>query len=100
MQIRQRAGARRLTESRRTLLRRMAALSVGVPLGQAGLLPLLGPGSGLAQEAEQHMAPAPAPTPTALSAEDDQFLNDLEHANFLFFWEQGNPHTGLIKDRC
>ncbi len=32
--------------------------------------------------------------------QDDQFLNDLEHANFLFFWEQANPQTGLIKDRC
>ena len=29
---------------------------------------------------------------------DDQFLEDLEHANFLFFWEQGDPHTGLVKD--
>ena len=38
--------------------------------------------------------------PSTLSAEDDQFLNDLEHANFLFFWEQANPETGLIKDRC
>src|SRR5580698_10889959 len=35
-----------------------------------------------------------------LSAEDDQFLNDLEKANFLFFWEQGNPKTGMVKDRC
>jgi hypothetical protein len=24
----------------------------------------------------------------------------LEHASFLFFWEQANPDTGLIKDRC
>ena len=38
--------------------------------------------------------------PSTLSPEDDQFLNDLEHANFLFFWEQANPETGLIKDRC
>ncbi|HSR06585.1 MAG TPA: glucoamylase family protein, partial [Bryobacteraceae bacterium] len=22
-----------------------------------------------------------------------------EHANFLFFWEQADPHTGLVKDR-
>src|SRR5208282_3963125 len=36
---------------------------------------------------------------TALSPQDDQFLNDLEHANFLFFWEQANPKTGLTKDR-
>jgi len=30
---------------------------------------------------------------------DDQFLEELEHANFLFFWEQADPHTGLVKDR-
>jgi hypothetical protein len=40
------------------------------------------------------------PSPSALSPQDDQFLEELEHASFLFFWEQANPHTGLIKDRC
>ena len=35
-----------------------------------------------------------------LSTEDDQFLNEVEHASFLFFWEQGNPKTGMVKDRC
>ena len=24
----------------------------------------------------------------------------MQAANFCFFWEQGNPQTGLIKDRC
>jgi hypothetical protein len=37
---------------------------------------------------------------TTLSAEDDQFLNDVESASFLFFWEQGNARTGMVKDRC
>lgn len=35
-----------------------------------------------------------------LSQEDDQFLEELEKANFHFFWEQADPQTGLIKDRC
>lgn len=35
-----------------------------------------------------------------LTPDDDQFLNDLENANFLFFWEQGNSKTGMVKDRC
>jgi len=35
----------------------------------------------------------------ALSPADDQFLEDLEKANFLFFWEQADPRTGLVKDR-
>ncbi len=41
----------------------------------------------------------PHPMPTTLSPDDDAFLNELEHANFLFFWEQTNPETGLTKDR-
>ena len=36
----------------------------------------------------------------SLSPEDDQFLDDLEKANFLFFWEQANRETGLVKDRA
>src|ERR1700742_5346309 len=42
----------------------------------------------------------PSPASTAFSPEDDQFLDDLERSSFLFFWEQANPQTGLIKDRC
>ena len=33
------------------------------------------------------------------SEEEDQFLEELEHANFLYFWEQANPQTGLVRDR-
>jgi hypothetical protein len=96
MPIRSRAEAQSDRASRRTLLRRMASISLGLPVAQSGLLPLLGQSSNSAQ----HSAPAAPPAPTVLSPEDDQFLNDLEHANFLFFWEQSNPHTGLTKDRC
>ena len=35
-----------------------------------------------------------------LSSEDDSFLEDLEKASFQFFWEQSDPQTGLVKDRC
>jgi hypothetical protein len=35
-----------------------------------------------------------------LAAEDNQFLEELEKASFLFFWEQADPETGLVKDRC
>ncbi|MGA2354197.1 MAG: glucoamylase family protein [Terriglobales bacterium] len=37
---------------------------------------------------------------SALSPEDDQFLSEVEAGSFLFFWEQGNPKTGMVKDRC
>lgn len=36
----------------------------------------------------------------ALSAEDEAFLDELERADFLYFWEQADPRTGLVKDRC
>jgi len=35
-----------------------------------------------------------------LSPEDNQFLEGLEKANFLFFEEQAHPETGLVRDRC
>ncbi|MBS1852646.1 MAG: hypothetical protein JST79_17205 [Acidobacteria bacterium] len=41
-----------------------------------------------------------APRSGPFSDADDQFLNDMEKANFLYFWEQANPKTGLVKDRC
>ena len=39
-------------------------------------------------------------TTETISPEDDSFLEELEKANFLFFLEQADPETGLVKDRC
>lgn len=36
----------------------------------------------------------------SVSLEDELFLDDLQRANFRFFWEQAHPQTGLIADRC
>ena len=44
--------------------------------------------------------PAPQPVPGSLTQADDDFLNVVEQASFQFFWEQANPQTGMIKDRC
>jgi hypothetical protein len=56
---------------------------------------------GLAQASPyQASFSSPEFAPFKLSSEDDQFLEDLEKANFQFFWEQADPDTGLIKDRC
>jgi hypothetical protein len=44
-------------------------------------------------------SPTNEPNTTPASA-DDQFLEDLERANFQFFWEQASAKTGLVKDRC
>src|SRR2546425_10938312 len=31
---------------------------------------------------------------------DDQLMEDIEKAGFLFFWEQADPNTGQVKDRA
>jgi len=40
------------------------------------------------------------PVLPAFTAEEDRLLNDLEHANFLYFWEQSGRLTGIVKDRA
>ncbi|MFP5235739.1 MAG: glucoamylase family protein [Acidobacteriota bacterium] len=83
--------------SRRTLLQALAGVSLGAPVCATALLRGAGPVEAHAPEPSE---PAQLPPPSTLTSEDDAFLNELEKANFLFFWEQGNPTTGLIKDRC
>ena len=56
---------------------------------------------GASPESEQrHTAPARPPKATSLAPEDDKFLDDLERLHSCYFWEQTNPNTGIIKDRC
>jgi hypothetical protein len=40
----------------------------------------------------------PPPPPPPLS--DDQFLDEIERAIFLYFWEQASATTGQVKDRA
>jgi hypothetical protein len=84
--------------SRRRLLREMAGVSLGLPLARWGALPVWAQAT--ARRVDRRREAAPQPAPSAFSPEDDQFLDDLERSSFLFFWEQANPQTGLIKDRC
>jgi hypothetical protein len=83
------AGFQQLT--RRELLRQMAAFGAGLPLTSLVILPV-GPDSG-----KQGAHP---PMRSNLPEEDDNFLEELEKASFLYFWEQCNPITGLVRDRC
>ena len=78
--------------SRRTLLKRF--LQGGLCLPLSGLLharTLLD---------EQHPRPATPPAASTLSDADRDFLYELECLTFRYFWEQANPATGLVKDRC
>ncbi len=45
-------------------------------------------------------APSAGGSGNALTAEDDALLEELERANFLYFLEQANPATGLVRDRA
>lgn len=36
----------------------------------------------------------------SLSKQEDDFLEDLSQRTFRFFWEQADPHTGLVRDRA
>ena len=86
--------------SRRKLLRQLAGISLGLPLAQAKGLPFLAEAGTQGEKKPPHTLPAVAPAATSLSPKDEQFLNELEHRNFLYFWEQANPLTGLVQDRC
>src|SRR5271154_820025 len=76
--------------SRRQILRQFLGTSFCLPI--ARLLPV--------PFAQAPASPLSAAGASVLSSEDDQFLNEIEKANFLFFWEQGSPNTGMVKDRC
>jgi len=84
---------RRLT--RRDLLRQGARAGLCAPLLWRSPLAL----AGLHQETQ---AP-PSGQGTGVSPffqVDEAFLEELENAHFLFFWEQANPDTGIVRDRC
>jgi hypothetical protein len=80
--------------SRRELLRRLSNTWMGAPIAKWGILSHLPMPNG-----QQETSAGPTPK-IALSQEDDQFLEELEQAAFSYFWEQANPKTGLVKDRC
>jgi hypothetical protein len=78
--------------SRREILRHILGAGVSVPL--------LGGWPALAVEEQNPVSNTGPSTPGTLSPEDDAFLNEVESASFLFFWEQGSARTGMVKDRC
>jgi len=78
---------------RRKLLRQIGGTGLYLPFARWESLPFETP-----EEERQTESPRP-PAPLPLLPDDDQFLEELERANFLFFWEQADPQTGLVKDR-
>ncbi len=79
---------------RRDLLRQLTRAGLGLPFAQLAA-------STLFAAAPDKKPPATAASGTGVLTEaDDQLLEEIEKANFLYFWEQANPQTGLVKDRC
>jgi hypothetical protein len=63
--------------------------------------PLLGIArDGLLPSVLQQQLPEPVPEPPyTLTPYDEGLLDQFEQAACLYFWEQANPDTGLVKDR-
>ena len=80
--------------SRREMLKHFSGVAVSLPLAGWSLSTKL-----FAQAAAVPIKTSP-PSPAALSPQDDALLDEIERANFCFFWEQANPANGLVKDRC
>lgn len=82
--------------SRRQILRQIVGAGMCLPVAPA----LLGGAGAKDAPAADQLSADQLPPKFSLSPEDDQFLNDLENACFLYFWEQGNAKTGMVQDRA
>jgi hypothetical protein len=68
--------------------------------GSLAAFALLSEGLLLGADKPKRQNQGPKPLSNGLTESDDQFLEDLEHASFGYFWEQANPETGIVRDRC
>ena len=77
----------------------MAAAGICIPCGftWGGPLALLGADT---RSRQQGVLLPPAAGPAGLSEQDDALLQEVESANFRYFWEEANPETGVVRDRC
>jgi hypothetical protein len=79
--------------SRRKVLQGMLGAAAALPLSRLA-------STAFAASGEPQSCSKGLPPPTHLADDDEHFLEELEKANFLYFWEQTSPQTGLVKDRC
>src|SRR5215475_1300528 len=84
--------ARPAAMTRRDLIR-LAGTAAWAPMF-AGALAAGGCGGGGGASAP------PPPEGDGYSGTDDQLLDEIEAAAFLYYWEQTDPATGQIKDRA
>lgn len=86
--------------SRRELLQRLASLAACFPAVRWSSTPAIGASQTQKQTAAPLVQLSELPPATYLSPGDDTFLEQMENANFQYFWEQCDPKTGIVKDRC
>lgn len=80
--------------TRRELLRRLAGAAALAPLASANRL-------SSREDSGRHVPQTGPPSaPSPFSQQDTDLLQQLEAANFRYFWEQANPETGIVRDRC
>jgi len=81
--------------SRRDLLTGISGVWLGGHIEGLGMLPFLSTPKGQPEIPSVNSSPQ-----SPLSPEDDLFLEELERDAVDYFWEETNPETGLVKDRC
>jgi hypothetical protein len=84
----------------RVMLTVVCAASVGVPASQPTPAPATATkaASQTTPTARTKVATKEAPV-YKLTPEADAFLEDLSKRSFMFFWEQADPGTGIVRDR-
>ncbi len=86
--------------SRRSLLKQGAAAGLCAPFFLSSPLALAGDANPRRGQGNQVPQPGQGTASSPFYQVDEAFLEDLESAHFRFFWEQGNPDTGIVRDRC
>ena len=97
--------------SRREWLARIGRLGLAIPFSFLSC----GKNEPGGHGADEKRASAPNPTPSRparatddpdasslapFTPEQESFLDEMQRAAFLFFWEQADPNTGQVKDRA
>jgi len=92
---RERPNLTRLTQlTRRELLSRGVRAAALLPLANSALLRA-------ARISPGHLAQQSAPPDSSPFYQvDEALLEEVESSAFRFFWEQANPETGIVRDRC
>jgi len=81
--------------SRRELLRQAVRAGALIPWSRTSILSA----GRLAAVADTPQA-APGAGSGPFYQVDEALLEAVEEANYKFFWEQANPYTGIVRDRC